>query len=67
VARAGPDLSHLGSRLTLGAATRPNTRENLRVWLEDPNRIKPGVLMPPTKDISEGELETLMDYLLSLK
>jgi cytochrome c oxidase subunit II len=67
VARAGPDLTHLGSRLTLGAATRPNTRENLRVWLEDPNRIKPGVLMPPTKDISEDELETLMDYLLSLK
>jgi len=67
VARAGPDLTHIGSRRMLGAATRLNTRENMRDWLADPNRIKPGVLMPPTENISEEEIEALVDYMLSLK
>ena len=67
VARAAPNLTHVGSRRMLGAATLMNTPENLRDWLADPNRFKPGVLMPPTKDISEEETEALVDYLLSLK
>ena len=67
VSRAGPDLTLMGSRRMLGAATRHNTREHMRDWLEDPDKIKPGVLMPPTKNISEEELEALVDYMLSLK
>ncbi|TVS10330.1 MAG: cytochrome c oxidase subunit II [Planctomycetaceae bacterium] len=67
VARAGPDLTLMGSRRMLGAATLINTSENMRDWLEDPNRFKPGVLMPPTEDISEEEIEALVDYMQSLK
>ncbi len=67
VARAGPDLTLMGNRRMLGAATVKNTRENMRDWLENPNRVKPGVLMPPTEEISEEEIEALVDYMLSLK
>src|SRR4029453_17455171 len=31
--RAGPDLTHLGSRQTLAAGTLPNTRGNLAGWI----------------------------------
>lgn len=42
----GPDLTHVGSRLSLGAATLPNTPEALRDWVAHPQRIKPGARMP---------------------
>src|SRR5216683_1116755 len=42
----GPDLTHVGSRNTLGAGVIDNTPENLRSWISNPQAIKPGVLMP---------------------
>src|SRR5262245_8517855 len=42
----GPDLTHLMSRATIGAGVVPNTRDNLRRWIRDPDHLKPGVLMP---------------------
>lgn len=42
----GPDLTHVGSRRTLGAAVLPNTRGNLAGWIANPQAIKPGVKMP---------------------
>jgi cytochrome c oxidase subunit 2 len=62
----GPDLSHVGSRLTLGAATIPNTRGYLGGWILDPQHVKPGNKMPGT-DLTGDELQTLLDYLESLK
>src|ERR1700693_2360133 len=41
----GPDLSHLISRGTLGSGVIPNTPENLRAWVKDPQVIKPGNLI----------------------
>jgi len=46
-ARKAPDLTHLASRSTLAAGTLPNKPENLARWIEDPQRYKPGVNMPP--------------------
>ena len=46
-ARKAPDLTHLASRSTLAAGTLPNTPEILTRWIEDPQRYKPGVNMPP--------------------
>src|SRR5689334_11688520 len=43
---AGPDLTHFGSRATLGAGVLDNTPENLRAWISNPQNVKPGVLMP---------------------
>lgn len=62
----GPDLTHIGSRRTLGAATVPNTRENLRRWILDPHEIKPGNRMPPTF-IEADELDAMIEYLMSLE
>ena len=64
--RAGPDLTHLASRLTLAAGTLPNTRGNLAAWILDPQRVKPGTNMPPIA-LSPADLEALLAYLQSLK
>jgi cytochrome c oxidase subunit 2 len=64
--RNGPDLTHVGSRLTLAAGTIPNTRGNLAGWIVDPQRIKPGTHMPPNM-LAPKDLEALLTYLQSLK
>lgn len=52
----GPDLSHLGSRETLGAGILPNSKDNIARFIGEPDAIKPGVQMPafgmlPSEDI----------------
>ena len=66
-ANVGPDLTHLGSRATLGAGVIDNTPDNLRRWIRDASSIKPGVLMPAFADLSEAELNALVDYLDGLR
>jgi cytochrome c oxidase subunit 2 len=44
--RYGPDLTHLMSRETIGAGVAPNTRDRLRAWVQNPDDLKHGVLMP---------------------
>ena len=62
----GPDLTHLMSRATLGAGVAANTPENLRAWVEDPARLKPGALMPAMK-FSKDQLDSLVAYLATLR
>ena len=62
----GPDLSHLMSRATLGSGVIPNTPENLRSWVKDPQAIKPGNLMP-NMQLNSRELDQVVAYLGSLK
>jgi cytochrome c oxidase subunit 2 len=62
----GPDLSHLMSRETLGAGVIPNTAENLRAWVRDPQAIKPGNLMP-NMQLNDRELDEVVTYLSTLK
>lgn len=62
----GPDLSHLMSRATLGAGVIPNTAENLRAWVKDPQTIKPGNLMP-NMQLNDRELDEVVTYLSTLK
>ena len=38
----GPDLTHLGSRSTIGAGLLENNREQLQRWLPDPGAVQPG-------------------------
>ena len=42
-ARFGPDLTHLMSRDTLAAGAAPNTPENLRRWIQDPDAHQAGL------------------------
>ena len=62
----GPDLSHLMSRQTPGAGLIPNTEDNLRRWIKEPQTVKPGNLMP-NMQLSERELDQVVAYLASLK
>jgi cytochrome c oxidase subunit 2 len=62
----GPDLSHLMSRETLGSGVVPNTPQNLRLWLKDPQALKPGNLMP-NMQLTSRQLDDVATYLLSLK
>jgi cytochrome c oxidase subunit II len=63
----GPDLTHVGSRTTLGSGVIDNTADNLGRWLRNPSSIKPGVLMPAYQSLSAADLTALVDYLESLK
>lgn len=60
---AGPDLSHVGSRRTLGAGILPNNRGTMIGWIGDSQAIKPGNRMPPYPMLSADELAALADYL----
>ena len=64
--RFGPDLSHLMSRTTLASGVVPNTPENLRAWVKDPQAIKPRNLMP-NMQLNSRELDQVVAYLSSLK
>jgi cytochrome c oxidase subunit 2 len=64
--RFGPDLTHLMSRSTIAAGAAENTPENLRLWIQNPDAIKPGSLMPAMK-LGDTELDALVRYLETLK
>lgn len=63
---AGPNLSHLASRKTLGAGVIENTPEGLTRWLKDPQHVKPGNLMP-NMFLTDAQTQDLVSYLQSLK
>jgi cytochrome c oxidase subunit 2 len=64
--RFGPDLTHLMSRRTLASGVAQNTTDNLRLWIETPDALKPGSLMPAMK-LSDGDLDALVRYMESLR
>ena len=60
-----PDLTHLMSRQTLLTGMVPNTPENLRRWIADPQKIKPGCLMPAF-GLSDSDRDAIVEYLVTL-
>ena len=63
----GPDLTHVGSRLTIGAGLLPNNAGALAGWIASSQHLKPGNLMPAFAHFRGEELRTLAGYLESLK
>jgi len=61
-----PDLTHLMSRKTLASGMVENTPENLRRWVDDPQPIKPGCLMPAF-GLGDRERNDIVRYLLTLR
>ncbi len=61
-----PDLTHLMSRQTLASGAVPNTPEQLRKWVIDPQRVKEGCLMPAF-GLSGEQVDRLVNYLGTLK
>lgn len=64
---AGPDLTHIGSRRSLGAGILPNTRATLTGWIADSQSIKPNNRMPAYRSLTADELNALASYLEARK
>jgi cytochrome c oxidase subunit II len=64
--QVAPDLTHFGSRGSIGAGTLPNKPVNLEAWMRDPQAFKPGNQMPPNP-LSADDLHALAAYLGSLR
>lgn len=62
----GPDLTHLMSRSTIASGAAQNTQENLRLWIENPDALKPGALMPAMK-LSDPDLDAVVAYMETLR
>lgn len=63
----GPDLTHVGSRRTIGAGQFPNNVGTLAGWIANTQHIKPGVRMPSYGMLSGEDLRAVAGYLESLK
>ena len=71
----GPNLTDLATRKTFAAGLLDLNEENLAIWLNNPLDVKPGNYMArraPIYDggditLSDGEVSSVIEYLLSLK
>lgn len=64
---AGPDLTHVGTRRTLGAGILPNNRGTMIGWIGDSQSIKPGNRMPSYDVLSAEELGHIAAFLEAQK
>lgn len=65
--RLGPDLTHVGSRLYLGAGTLRNSPGAMAHWVADVQAIKPGARMPSSSGMDAGTLVALAAWLEHLQ
>jgi cytochrome c oxidase assembly factor CtaG/cytochrome c2 len=61
----GPPLAHVGTRTYLAGFVR-NSPENMTLWIEDPQRILPGNVMP-SMEISHKDARDITAFLYTLK
>jgi cytochrome c2 len=54
----GPELSHIGAK---------RDRAYLQQVIRDPSKVFPGTAMPPSDNLSIRQVDSLVDYLSSLK
>jgi cytochrome c oxidase subunit 2 len=62
-----PDLTHVGSRTSIGAGRLENERGAFSRWVAHTQDVKPGALMPSFHMLPEAQLLVLATYLESLK
>lgn len=65
-AHVGPELTHVGSRLTIAAGTLPNARGHLAGWIANAQSIKPGNRMPPNA-LAPADFQAVLAYVRSLR
>ena len=65
--RLGPDLTHVGSRLHLGAGTLRNDAAAMQRWIAHVQTVKPGARMPSFKELDAASLEAMAAWLDGLK
>jgi cytochrome c oxidase subunit 2 len=54
------------SRDTIAAGAAANTPENLKLWIRNPDALKPGSLMP-AMELNDQQLDALATYLETLR
>jgi cytochrome c oxidase subunit II len=65
----GPDLTHVASRLWLGAGALRNRdplgdpRTALRQWITDVQQVKPGARMPSYRQLTTDEIDAIVEFL----
>jgi cytochrome c oxidase subunit 2 len=64
--RLGPDLTHVASRMSIGAGMFDNNPGTLAGWISNSQGMKPGNLMPPIR-LPSDDLQALVAYVGSLK
>ena len=64
---AGPDLSFVGSRRTIGAGILPNNRGTMIGWIGDSQSIKPGNRMPSYDMLPGADTAAIAAWLETLK
>jgi cytochrome c oxidase subunit 2 len=65
--QSGPDLTHVGSRRSLAAASFPNNVGTLAGWIADAQHLKRGSRMPSYTGLGGEELRAIAAYVDSLK
>ena len=66
-AAVGPNLTHLQTRTCFAGCILPITDANLRLWLRNPQAVKPGAnMIIPTK-LTEDQITSIIAYLDTLK
>jgi cytochrome c oxidase subunit 2 len=63
----GPDLTHVGSRLTLAAGRLGNEPRDFEAWLRRPTHLKPSANMPSFAMLPPSDVHALAVYLESLQ
>ncbi len=63
----GPNLTHVGSRTSIAAATLTTSPEAFADWIENNQHIKPENKMPPFGILGDADLALLARYLDSLE
>jgi cytochrome c2 len=63
--KVGPPLAGVGGRLTVGGRLA-STPGNLQLWIEHPQRVSPGTVMPEM-GVTPRDARDITAYLLSLQ
>ena len=59
----GPDLTHVGSRLTLASGMYPNDAKHLALWIKNSRAMKPGSQMPT---LGKGQRDPITKQTVSM-
>ena len=62
-----PDLTHVASRLYIGAGELPTKADSFRRWIADIQHIKPGARMPGFEHLDQEALTALAAFLDGLR
>lgn len=62
----GPDLTHVASRLYLGAGTLPMGPQSLRDWVAHTQQVKPGARMP-SYELDADSMDALLAFMEQLR